>query len=127
MGALILAVKFNEDDYFSNEFYSKVGGVSNAEFNLLENESFLLINHTLWITEEIYLKYENYLKNYQEGNFSGIEAFEILEDCNSKQVLNKESDKEKEKDNVKHKEKEKEIEMEIETSIINEEENDGAN
>ena len=67
LGSLILAVKFNEDDYYSNEYYSKVGGVGNLEFNNLEMESFILIDNCLWISEEIYEKYKNYLDNYQEG------------------------------------------------------------
>jgi hypothetical protein len=66
LGTLILAVKFNEDDYFSNEYYSKVGGVSNAEFNNIEYESFFLIENKLYISEEDYLKYKNYLDNYEE-------------------------------------------------------------
>ena len=66
MGSLILAVKFNEDDYYSNEYYSKVGGVGNLEFNNLEMESFILIKNYLWISEEIFEKYKNYLDNFQE-------------------------------------------------------------
>lgn len=54
-------MKFNEDDYYSNEYYSKVGGVSNAEFNKIEIESLILINNYLWISEELYERYKNHL------------------------------------------------------------------
>ena len=65
MGTLILAIKFNEDDYFSNEFYAKVGGITNAEFNRLESETFNLLDHNLWIDLDLYEKYEIYLKQYK--------------------------------------------------------------
>lgn len=65
MGTLVLAIKFNEDDYFSNEFYSKVCGVSNQEFNKLESEAYDLLDHTLWIDLILYEKYEVYLKHYK--------------------------------------------------------------
>ena len=34
LGGLLIAIKYNEDDYFSNIFYSKVGGVSKKEKNI---------------------------------------------------------------------------------------------
>ncbi len=63
---MILAIKFNEDDYYSNEFYSKVGGISNSEFNNLESEAYNLLNHLLWINQDLYDKYEIHLKQYKE-------------------------------------------------------------
>jgi len=35
---IILAIKYNEDDYYTNNYYSKVGGIIVKEFNLLEYE-----------------------------------------------------------------------------------------
>lgn len=68
MGTLILAIKFNEDDYFSNEFYAKVGGITNPEFNRLESETFKLLDHNLWINLNLYEEYEIYLKKYKISN-----------------------------------------------------------
>jgi hypothetical protein len=62
----LLAIKFNEDDYYSNDYYAKVGGISLQEINILEYESTKLLNHKLWIDEEFYQKYETYLKNYEK-------------------------------------------------------------
>jgi Cyclin len=59
-----LAIKYNEDDYFSNEFYSKVGGISLQEINALEYESLILIKHTLFVEQEFFLKYKLYLDQY---------------------------------------------------------------
>ena len=64
LATLVLAIKYNEDDYYSNEFYAKVGGVSLIELNQLEYESIKMIRHTLFVEDELYKKYEKYLTHY---------------------------------------------------------------
>lgn len=63
--AIILAVKYNEDDYYSNNYYSKVGGVSITELNALELEFVKLIKYSLFIKREVFDKYKIYLTHYQ--------------------------------------------------------------
>ena len=36
LSCMILALKYNEDDYYSNKYYAKVGGISLKELNELE-------------------------------------------------------------------------------------------
>ena len=64
LGCLLLAIKYNEDVYFTNEHYAKVGGVSIQELNSLEYFSIQLLNFNLYISEDIYQKYLNYITNY---------------------------------------------------------------
>jgi hypothetical protein len=59
-----MAVKMNEDDYYSNSFYSKVAGVSLKELNQLEYEFIKYIRYNFWVTKEFYDKYAGYLKHY---------------------------------------------------------------
>ena len=66
LGCLILAIKYNEDIYFNNEYYAKVGGVSLKEMNNLELTSFELIDHNLFISDDIYEKYLAYITNYND-------------------------------------------------------------
>ena len=66
LGCLILAIKYNEDIYFNNEYYAKVGGVSLKEMNTLELTSFELIDHNLFISDDIYEKYLAYITNYND-------------------------------------------------------------
>jgi hypothetical protein len=61
----LLAIKYNEDDYYSNDYYAKVGGISLQEINSLEYECVKLLKHKLFVDEEFYNKYETYLKQYQ--------------------------------------------------------------
>ena len=64
LGCLILAIKYNEDLYFTNEQYAKVGGVSVQELNDLELYSIQLLNFNLFISEDIYEKYVQYITTY---------------------------------------------------------------
>ena len=62
--AILLAIKYNEDDFYSNTYYAKVGGINLQEINNLESEFLSLINFNLWIDFEIFTKYQNYLEQY---------------------------------------------------------------
>ena len=64
LGCLLLAIKYNEDVYFTNEHYAKVGGVSVKELNELEYFSIELLNFNLFISDDIYQKYLKYITNY---------------------------------------------------------------
>ena len=64
LGCLLLAIKYNEDLYYTNEQYAKVGGVSVQELNDLELYSIQLLNFNLFISEDIYEKYIQYITNY---------------------------------------------------------------
>ena len=64
LGCLLLAIKYNEDIYFTNEQYAKIGGVSLKEINDLESYSIQFLNYNLFVSEDIYQKYYNYISNY---------------------------------------------------------------
>ena len=64
LGCLLLAIKYNEDVYFTNEHYAKVGGISLKELNNLEHFSFQLLDYNLYVSEDIYDKYYKYISNY---------------------------------------------------------------
>ena len=66
LGCLILAIKYNEDVYFNNEYYAKVGGISLKDMNTLEEISFELIDYNLFVSDEIYNKYLDYITNYKD-------------------------------------------------------------
>ncbi len=47
----MIAIKYNDDDYYKNEFYAKVGGITIKEINGLESEFLQLINYKLYISQ----------------------------------------------------------------------------
>jgi hypothetical protein len=62
--SLVVAVKFYEDKYYKNSFYSKVGGISSTELNTLELEFLDFIDYTLYVSEEEYQTYSSTLMEY---------------------------------------------------------------
>ena len=64
--SMVIAIKFNEDEFYSSEFYAKLGGISKAEMNFMEYEFLTMINFNLFVKEELFFKYHNLLIN--DGN-----------------------------------------------------------
>ena len=60
---MLVSIKYNEDDYFSNKFYAKVGGVSINEIDTLEYAFLILIDFKLYVSEELFQKYSDYIQN----------------------------------------------------------------
>ena len=66
LAACITAIKYNEDDFFSNKFYSKVGGVSQEETNLLEEEFCNCIEFSFFVSVETFEQYRKHVEMYQK-------------------------------------------------------------
>ena len=66
LSAMIVSIKVNEDDIYTNSFYAKVGGVSLQEVNKLEEEFLKLIKFRLWTDFSVYYKYKHHLVNYDK-------------------------------------------------------------
>ena len=64
LSSLIISIKINEDDFYSNSFYSKVGGVTLSEMNNLEDEFLRYIRFCLWTDINLFYKYKDYLEKY---------------------------------------------------------------
>ena len=58
---MLVSIKYNEDEYFSNKFYAKVGGISVKDLDFLEYAFLTLIDFQLFVDEELYNKYSNYI------------------------------------------------------------------
>lgn len=66
LACLVISIKYNEDDYYSNEYYAKVGGISLKELNVLEYTILIILNFELFIDNELYENYENQIKEYEK-------------------------------------------------------------
>lgn len=58
--ATTIAIKYNEDIYFCNKTYAKIGGITLNELNYLESEFFRLIKHELYVNDLYYNNCYNY-------------------------------------------------------------------
>ncbi|CAD8060092.1 unnamed protein product [Paramecium primaurelia] len=64
--SMVIAIKFQDDDYYKNEYYAKVGGVSVREIFVLEQAFLELMDYELFIDEHHYFIYEKKLLEYGE-------------------------------------------------------------
>ena len=58
---MVVAIKFYDDTFFDNEYYSKVGGISCVEMNLLEVEILQMLDYNLSVGSEEYEKYREHI------------------------------------------------------------------
>ena len=63
IAAMVVAIKYNEDEFYTLDFYGKLGGISKFEMNILEYEFACMINFKLFITEKLFYKYYELLLN----------------------------------------------------------------
>ena len=57
LSALVIALKYNEDHYFTNRYYSSIGGIRNKDLNLIEYHFLTLIDFSLYIKPSEYSRY----------------------------------------------------------------------
>ena len=57
LASMVVAIKYYEDEFYTLDFYGKLGGISKFEMNILEYEFACMINFKLYITEELFYKY----------------------------------------------------------------------
>jgi hypothetical protein len=60
---MVVAIKYNEDQYYSIKFYAKLGGVTKTEMIFLEYYFVSLINFNLFIKKELFDKYDDYISS----------------------------------------------------------------
>ena len=63
-----MSIKYNEDCYYDNKYYSQIAGVKLKELLILEYNFVKLLNCELYVNRELYDKYQIYLDNF---NFNG--------------------------------------------------------
>ena len=68
LAAFILAIKYNEDNYYSMVYYSKIGGVPISELNKLEFEYLILIGFRLFVHTQLFEKYYNDLMSLKDDS-----------------------------------------------------------
>ena len=105
LGSLVLAVKYNEDNYYDANYYSRVGGISAAELNFIEIEIASMMKFELHVSSDTY---ECYLKeilrtsitisNISEENRPTVP----IEDTKEELKSNAENKKEEVKENIEN-------------------------
>ena len=63
--SIIISIKYNEDNYYDNQYYAEIAGVKIKELKLLEYNFISLLHFNLFIKDEIYEKYKQYLFEFE--------------------------------------------------------------
>ena len=99
LASFILAIKYNEENYYSMAFYSKIGGISLSELNNLEFECLILIRYNLFIQPKLFDKYYKdlmSLKNdddeYENEEYEDVEEEEEKDKINNNIINSEEKD-----------------------------------
>ena len=66
--ALILAIKYNEDKFFENEYYSQIARIKMTELKNIEYNFLSLCNFNVFVDEETFEKYSRNLHNSNDDN-----------------------------------------------------------
>jgi len=67
LASFIVTIKFHEDEHYSLKYYAKLGGISLKEIINLEYVFLTLLDFRLYISEELFQKYNNYLLNLENS------------------------------------------------------------
>ena len=60
-GSVLISIKYNEDSYYDNTFYSQIAGVKTDELQMLEYTFLEYNNFNVFVYDYEYERYENYL------------------------------------------------------------------
>ena len=106
LSAFVLAIKYNEENYYKMIYYAKLGGVSLSELKYLESEYLILIQYKLYVETKLFDKYYNDLMSLKcDDDNEDEEEEENEEECEE----NDEDEKEKEEKEDKEEKEENEV------------------
>ena len=61
--SILMALKYNEDMFYDNKYYSKIAGVPLKELKKMEYEYIKLVNFDLYVNKAIFEKYKKYINS----------------------------------------------------------------
>ena len=62
LACVLMAIKYNEDTFYANDYYAKVGGIT--QINELEYYIIKLLNFNLFVQRDLFEQYVRYLSHY---------------------------------------------------------------
>ena len=61
---ILIAIKMNEDDIYTNDYYAEVAGISLKKLNKIEHEFLNMNKFKLFVDKDIFEQYQQYLSNF---------------------------------------------------------------
>ena len=61
---ILIAIKMNEDNIYTNDYYAEVAGISLKKLNKIEHEFLNMNKFKLFVDKDIFEQYQRYLSNF---------------------------------------------------------------
>ena len=65
-GSILISIKYNEDSYYDNKFYSEIAGVKLKELQNIEESFFELSDFDVFVDHQEFDQYKQYLEDFHE-------------------------------------------------------------
>ena len=66
--AIIMAIKYNEDAFYDNKYYSEIAGLNLNELKVLESTFIKLCDFSLFVHDDIFENYSTYIYSFEKNN-----------------------------------------------------------
>ena len=66
-GAILIAIKYNEDSFYDNKYYAEIAGVKISELKLMELNFILFCDYQMFVSDEIFTNYHDYLNSFSKN------------------------------------------------------------
>jgi len=64
--AVLISIKYNEDSFFDNKYYSEIAGVKIKELKLLEYTFISMVDFKFFVSTDLYQNYLKYLEDFAQ-------------------------------------------------------------
>ena len=65
--AILLAIKYNEDEFFENNYYADIAGIKALELKFIEYNFFCICEFNLYVNDDTFISYSRFL-NKSDNN-----------------------------------------------------------
>ena len=66
--AILMAIKFNEDNFYDNNYYAEIGGIKAHELKTMEYTFIKTLDFNMYVSDIIFDQYNNYLNHKDKEN-----------------------------------------------------------
>jgi hypothetical protein len=66
LAAMVLAIKYNEDEFYDNKYYAEIAGITPSELINIEYMFFCICNFNLYVDDDTFNNYSQYLTNFNK-------------------------------------------------------------
>lgn len=63
--AILIAIKYNEDEFYDNKYYAEIAGIKPPELKNIEYNFCSICNFNLYVSDDIFMNYSQYFNNIE--------------------------------------------------------------